>query len=274
MAEASETTPSRATRTEPIAPYLNVQMRHRIGALELNVEFKLTKQWTILFGPSGSGKTTILRVLTGLVRPDEAVIECTAAPGSSRSVKILFNDTRTNRHLASYKRGIGFAPQQARLFPHMSVIDNLGYGVKTPPHGGTGDRLANLHSILEIMRIAPLAKKYPSNLSGGEAQRANLARALATALAIPSLSCNLFLFDEPFAGLETGLRDELIADLRGWLSKAGVPVLSVTHDVAEAFQLGAEVIKIAEGRVVEQGPVESVLAEERVRLLRQLDNPG
>jgi molybdate transport system ATP-binding protein len=253
---------SRATSTEPIAPYLNVQMRHRIGALELDVDFKLDKPWTILFGPSGSGKTTILRVLTGLVSPDEALIECTAASGRPRSAKILFNDTRTKRHLAPCERGIGFAPQQASLFPHMSVMENVGYGIKIPPHGEPENRRAYLNSILETLR-----------LSGGEAQRANLARALATKLAVPSLSCNLFLFDEPFTGLEAGLRDELISDLREWLSQAGIPVLSVTHDVAEAFQLGAEVIKLAEGRVVAQGPVEVVLAEERKRLLAQLGEP-
>jgi molybdate transport system ATP-binding protein len=97
-----------------------------------------------------------------------------------------------------------------------------------------------------------------------------VAVARAAASAITVTSGGLLLLDEPFAGLHLPLRDELLEDLRGWLAANKTPVLSVTHDVGEAFQLGAEVIKFSDGRVVEQGPVEAVLAEERMRLMEQL----
>jgi molybdate transport system ATP-binding protein len=114
--------------------------------------------------------------------------------------------------------------------------------------------------------------RMPAELSGGEAQKAAVARAVASAAI--GLERNVLLLDEPFNGLDLRVRDELLIRLRDWLAVWKIPVLSVTHDVAEAFQLGAEVIKLAEGRVVAQGPVEVVLAEERARLLAQLNGAG
>ena len=124
---------------------------------------------------------------------------------------------------------------------------------------------ADREEILALFRLTHLRDKLPDALSGGEAQRVNLARA-----ATWTMEDGLLLLDEPFNGMDVVLRDEIICDMQGWLAKRNVCVLSVTHDVAEAFQLGAEVIKIADGKVVAQGPVEVVLAEERERLLRQL----
>ena len=118
--------------------------------------------------------------------------------------------------------------------------------------------------LLDLLRIAALADKLPRALSGGEAQRVNLARAAAAA-------STLLLLDEPFTGLDPALRSELIHDLRAWAGDRNLSVLSVTHDVAEAFQLNAEVIQLAEGRVIQQGPAATVLAEERARLLAQLN---
>jgi molybdate transport system ATP-binding protein len=106
-------------------------------------------------------------------------------------------------------------------------------------------------------------------LSGGERQRVAIARAATAAVSLGEGS--VLLLDEPFTGQDVRLRDELIEELRGWLVLMERPVLSVTHDVGETFQLGTEVIKIAEGRVVQQGPVAQVLAEERERLLEQLN---
>jgi ABC-type sulfate/molybdate transport systems ATPase subunit len=103
----------------------------------------------------------------------------------------------------------------------------------------------------------------PAQLSGGEAQRVNLARAVA---ARP----RLLLLDEPFTGLDLALRSGLIEHLLGWQQQTGVPILSVTHDVAEVFQLGAEVIQLRDGRVAAQGPVAEVLATDRERLLAEL----
>jgi molybdate transport system ATP-binding protein len=266
LAETSETPLAQTAQSTLASVLLRVTMRHQIGALEVDVDFRLDKPWTILFGPSGSGKTTILRAIAGLIHPDRAVIQHSSA--SVRDSSVLFEDSTTRVHLAAYRRGIGFAPQQPSLFPHMTVVGNVMFGVEAVTQEETA-RKELVESILTLLRISPLTRKYPEQLSGGEAQRVNLARALATALG----PCRLFLLDEPFTGIESTLRDEIIGDVTDWLNRRQIPVLSVTHDVAEAFQLGAEVIKIAEGKVVEQGPVEVVLAEERARLLRQL-NPS
>lgn len=215
------------------SPRLGVEIRHRVGALAIDVAFELTKPWTLLFGPSGSGKTTILRAITGLVKIEEGVV----APRAHK---------------------IPFAPQSPSLFPHWSVTDNLTMRYKQSGH-------ADIEDISTIFRLAHLRKKLPHALSGGEAQRVNLARAVTW-----TNRGGLLLLDEPFTGMDVALRDEIIHDMRAWLAERNVGVLSVTHDVAEAFQLGAEVIKIADGKVVAQGPVEVVLAEERGRLLKQL----
>ena len=118
--------------------------------------------------------------------------------------------------------------------------------------------------LLNDFDLADKEDNLPAQLSGGEAQRLNLARALAAPRS------RMLLLDEPFSGMDGARRERILPYIRNKAARDSVPVLSVTHDVAEAFQLGAEVIKLAEGRVVEQGPVEVVLAQERARLLVQL----
>lgn len=157
----------------------------------------------------------------------------------------------------AHARKIPFAPQAACLFPHKTIFENVLYGM-----AGGGNEM---RAMLSLFRIAELADQYPAELSGGELQRVNLARAVAA-----TTENGLLLLDEPFTGLDLGLRSEMVEDLLRWACERGLCVLSVTHDVAEAFQLGAEVIKLKDGRVANQGPVEEVLREERTRLLAQL----
>jgi molybdate transport system ATP-binding protein len=235
---------------DPAAPHLSVQLRHRIGALQIDVAFQLTQPWTILFGPSGSGKTTILRAIAGLIRPGQARIT------TDQSFTLV--DTETGVFLPPHKRTIPLASQQPSLFPHMTVRENLNYGKRSSAEA----------DLLSEFLIAHLADKRPAQLSGGEAQRATFARAIA------ATGSRLLLLDEPFTGLNLNLRDDLIANLLAWQKKHHTPVLSVTHDIAEAFQLNAEVIKLSEGRIVAQGPAATVLAEERARLLAQLTQPA
>jgi molybdate transport system ATP-binding protein len=234
---------------EPAPAHLSVQLRHRIGALQIDVAFQLTQPWTILFGPSGSGKTTILRAIAGLLRPDHARI---AADQS-----LTLADTEAGVFLPPHMRLIPLAPRQPSLFPHMTIRENLNYGKRSSAEA----------DLLSDFRIAHIADKRPANLSGGEAQRVTLARTIA------ATGCRLLLLDEPFTGLDLNLRDDLIANLLAWQQQHRTPILSVTHDIAEAFQLNAEVIKLSEGRITAQGPAATVLAEERARLLTQL-NPA
>jgi molybdate transport system ATP-binding protein len=120
--------------------------------------------------------------------------------------------------------------------------------------------------------LKEFADRTPDQLSGGEQRRALVARAVIAAITFDGgPEKPLLLLDEPFSGLDIAARDRLLVELSGWLRRWNIPVLSVTHDLGEAFQMNAEVIKIAEGRVIQQGPVAAVLAEERKRLLEQLN---
>ena len=243
-------------------PYLEVQFRHRVGVLALDVAFALREPWSVLFGPSGSGKTTVLRTVAGFVRPREGRLVLRVPER-----EFVMTDTARGICLKPHQRRVRTAGQGAPLFPHLTIRQNLAFGA-----GGWSDGVktaAIVEESIERFRLQELAEKLPSTLSGGERHRVAIGRAAAAAMSVEE-GC-LLLLDEPFTGQDVALRDELIEELRGWLTSTRIPVLSVTHDVGEAFQLGAEVIKIADGRVVQQGPVAEVLAEERERLLDQLN---
>jgi molybdate transport system ATP-binding protein len=251
-------------------PQVDVDLRHRIGTLNVDVRFSLTQPWTILFGPSGSGKTTILRAIAGLVHPTSAKIVTTVVDFQGQEQNRWLIDTQEWHFVECHKRHIPLAAQRASLFPHMTVRQQIGYGMRLMAKN-PDDEDSELEScdektqeIFSLFRIVHLADKLPRALSGGEAQCVSMARAAASA-------SRLLLLDEPFSGLDMALASEIMQDLQPWAAKRNLCVLSVTHDVAEAFQLGAEVIKLAEGRVMEQGPVEVVLAEERAGLLQQLN---
>jgi molybdate transport system ATP-binding protein len=238
---------------------LTVQIEHWLGGMPLNAKFSLNRPWTVLFGPSGSGKTTILRSIAGFVRPDSGRIVS--------GTQILFDST-AKVFVRPYRRPVRSAGQTIRLFPHMTVRWNLVYG-----NGWTSKPAEAMGLAEELMAsfgLTGIADRMPDRLSGGEQRRALVARAVVAAITFDSPEKPLLLMDEPFSGLDIVARDELLVELRTWLSRWKIPVLSVTHDVGEAFQLGAEVIKIADGRVVQQGPVSEVLTEERARLLDQL----
>jgi molybdate transport system ATP-binding protein len=253
---------------DPQTPQLAVRLRHEGGNFAIDVDFHVSAPWTVLFGPSGSGKTTILRVIAGLLRPDVANITYSSNaiwPPNQVAPPVVYADSASGVWVPSHQRGMRLAPQAATLFPHLNVTQNLLFGAGLVRDSSEAkQRDEYVANMLDRFRITHLADKMPNALSGGEAQRVNLARA------VTALSTRWLLLDEAFTGLDVSLRDELLAELLGWQSEFKTPVISVTHDVAEAFQLGAEVIKIADGRVVAQGPVEVVLAEERKRLLAQL----
>lgn len=245
--------------TSPSACLLTVQIEHRLGALPLDAKFSLMQPWTVLFGPSGSGKTTILRSIAGFVKPDSGQI-------ASRR-EVLF-DSAAKVFVAPYRRPVRSTGQTARLFPHKTVRWNLVYGngwISKP-----ADAMGIAEELMSSFGLKGFADRMPGRLSGGEQRRALLARAVVAAITFDGLERPLLLLDEPFSGLDIAARDDLLVELSAWLTRWKIPVLSVTHDLGEAFQLNAEVIKIAEGRVVQQGPVAEVLAEERERLLKQL----
>lgn len=243
----------------PASAILDVKLDHSVGTLTLNANFSLTKPWSVLFGPSGSGKTTLLRAIAGFVEPNSGRI--------ARGDTALF-DSASRLSQPPHLRPIRSAAQTARLFPHKNVQWNILYGSgwATKPQ----DAADIAQQTMSLFRIQDLTNRMPGDLSGGERQRASVARAVVSAITFPGPGTSLLLLDEPFSGLDAALRDELLTELREWLQRWKVPVLSVTHDIGEAFQLNAEVLKLAEGHIIEQGPAETVLAPERTRLLTSL----
>lgn len=180
---------------------------------------------TALLGPSGSGKTTILRCLAGLERP---------AAGSIRAGGAVWFDSARRLFLTPQQRDIGFLFQDYALFPHLSVADNLGYGLRgLDPK----TRLERIDELLERFHLTLLRDRRPREISGGQQQRTALARALAR-------KPRLLLLDEPLSALDSALRREMRGELDALLDSLDIPVLLVTHDEEEAEALADEVVQL------------------------------
>ena len=220
-------------------------MRHRVGALQLEAAFEVRAPWTVLFGPSGSGKSTLLRILAGLVKPDL---------GAVTMLGRMVNQSAAGLFVPAHLRPVRWSGQQTALFPRLTVRENLALGCGGKASGSPD----GVRGALSHFRLEPMSEARPHELSGGQQQRVAVVRAACTAHG------RLLLLDEPFTGLDAGVREELIGQLGAWLG--ATPVISVTHDVGEALLLGAEVIRLGRGRVMAQGPAREVLGPERERL--------
>jgi ABC-type sulfate/molybdate transport systems ATPase subunit len=226
---------------------LTANLEYRRGDFTLHAEFELRAQWTVLFGASGAGKTTLLRMLAGLAQPSS---------GSIRLGRNQLLDTGRNISAPPGSRGIGFVPQQAALFPHLTVRENIAFGL----HQWTRDaRRTRTEELLRLFEIEALGDRKPRHLSGGERQRVMLAQALAP-------RPDLLLLDEPFNALDASTRAAVIEKLRS----AAVPVLYVSHDLADAWQINADALLLESGRIAAQGETRTVLALQREQLLNQL----
>ena len=217
----------------------------------LEADFKATPGFTILFGPSGAGKTTLLDCVAGLSKPDSGRI----AIGDS----ILF-DAAQHVNLAVERRHVGYVFQNLALFPHLTVEKNVRYGLT---HLSASERSDRTSAILQAFRIAHLASRYPSEISGGESQRAALARTLITDPAA-------LLLDEPLAALDFATKSKIIDDLRQWNQTHRIPILYVTHSREEVFALGERVLILDAGRIVAQGTPHEVIAAPQQETVAQL----
>ncbi len=194
---------------------------------------------TVLFGPSGSGKTTVLRLLAGLERPDAGRITCGGT---------AWADAEKGRHLPPQARNLGFLSQAYDLFPHLSLAANLAYGL-----GGlsAAARTARVAELVALLGLEGLEDRHPAQLSGGQRQRAALGRTLARR---PSL----LLLDEPLSALDRPAQLRLRQELRQVLRRLEVPTVLVTHDRAEALQLGDRLVVMDGGRVCQEGEIQRV----------------
>jgi len=206
----------------------------------LDVSFLAESGVTILFGASGSGKTTILRCVAGLAQPDGGRI----AIGD----RMLFDGDSGVRVPVPHRR-IGYVFQQLALFPHLTVADNIGYGLAGMPRA---ERRARVAEAAESFRIANLLERRPRQISGGEQQRTALARALVT-------NPDALLLDEPLSALDYAIQLHIMDDLRRWNRERRIPILYVTHSHREAFALGERLIALEQGRILASGSPHEVL---------------
>lgn len=203
----------------------DVRVSKQLGERRLERSFAVGEGLTVLFGPSGSGKTSILNMIAGLLRPDRGTIRLGDA--------ILF-DSDANVDLPPEKRGIGYVFQDARLFPHRRVRANLLYGYRlTPPQ----QRWMDLDEAVSFLGIGHLLDRWPRSLSGGEAQRVAIGRALLA-------GARALLMDEPLGSLDQARRLEIMTVIERIRDEIRVPILYVTHDRSEADRLASETIEL------------------------------
>jgi molybdate transport system ATP-binding protein len=213
---------------------LSIHVARELAHFSLDVQVDCPHIVTAVFGPSGSGKTTLLNLVAGLLRPDRGAI--------SIDGELLFSAAQ-GIDLPPERRRVGYVFQDDLLFPHLTVRQNLRYGYDLLPSGA---RRFKVDRIVDLLELQPLLDRRPGLLSGGERQRVALGRAI---LASP----RLLLMDEPLASLDQGLKDRIIPYLRHIRSDLSVPILYVSHSVAEILQLTGQVIVLRQGRVLACG---------------------
>ncbi len=221
------------------------------GTFALDVCFGAPAGITILFGASGAGKTTVLDCISGIATPDSGKI--------SLGNRVLFDQSQ-RIDLPVAKRRAGYVLQSLALFPHMTVEQNVEYGLAHVPSVEKNERVT---SMLRAFRISHLAARKAGEISGGESQRTALARTLVT-------DPEVLLLDEPLAALDAPTKAHIIDDLRDWNRSHRIPIVYVTHSREEVFALGDRVIVLEGGRVVAEGTPHEVMTAPAQQTVAQL----
>ncbi|MBN9270571.1 MAG: molybdenum ABC transporter ATP-binding protein, partial [Mesorhizobium sp.] len=219
---------------------LLVDIAHRQGSFGIEARFESAGRLTALFGPSGSGKTTLINMIAGLVRPRTGRIVVDG--------RVLV-DSEAGIFVPRHKRRIGMVFQDARLFPHMSVASNLRYGRWFTP---AAERYADMKAVVELLGIGQLLDRRPAKLSGGEKQRVAIGRAL---LASPKL----LLMDEPLASLDEARKAEIMPYIERLRDETKIPIVYVSHSIAEVARLASDVVMLAQGKVAAFGPTTEIM---------------
>ena len=240
----------------------------RVAALKRRHGFTLQAEFAAptpgivaLFGRSGCGKTTLVNVISGLLAPDQGCIQLDDA---------VLTDTRAGISVPVERRRIGYVFQDARLFPHFSVLGNLRYGWKRSLRHAAARAHAHaitLEEVVGLLGLAPLLDRRPHQLSGGERQRVGLGRAL---LSQP----RLLLLDEPLASLDVARREEVLPYLEALRDRLAIPMVYVSHQFEEVLQLATHVVLMEAGRVVAQGTLTEVSLRPELRAIVGPDSVG
>ena len=221
-----------------------IQMRLKLGysGFALDVDLQLPGRGvTALYGHSGSGKTTCLRCIAGLERADQGFIQVNDE---------VWQDSDNRIFVAPHKRALGYVFQEASLFPHLSVLANLEFGLKRIPRP---QRRVDMTHATELLGISHLLDRHPQHLSGGERQRVGIARALLT-------SPKLLLMDEPLAALDAQRKGEILPYLQRLHDELDIPVLYVSHSQDEVARLADHIVLLSNGKALASGPIGQTLA--------------
>ena len=224
---------------------LAVDIRHDFGGFSLDAKFDAPRGITALFGRSGSGKTSIVRSIAGLIKPVEGII---------RVDDRVLQNTSSQTYVPAHLRRMGYVFQDARLFPHKSVRSNLMYGAQFAK-GRTA--AVGLDDVVELLGLGALLDRHPRTLSGGEAQRVAIGRALLSAP-------EMILADEPLASLDEARKAEILPYFEALRDETQIPILYVSHSVSEVARLATTVVVLKDGRVIAQGDAATVLGDARV----------
>ncbi len=215
---------------------LRVDVAKQLGEFAIEASFASEGRVTGLFGASGAGKTSLVNMIAGLLRPDRGTISIDGE---------TLDDTSAQLHVAVYRRRIGYVFQDARLFPHLDVRNNLDYGRRM---NRLAEDAALWRRVTELLDIGDLLDRRPGKLSGGERQRVALGRAL---LSQP----RLLLLDEPLGSLDEERKEDILPYLVRLRDEAKVPMVYVSHDAAELRQLATQIVMLKRGRVTALGDV-------------------
>lgn len=219
---------------------LAIDITHRQGGFLLDARFEVERGLIALFGRSGSGKTSLINIIAGLIRPQR---------GRVAVDDVVLVDTSSGVFVPRHRRRIGYVFQEGRLFPHLTVRQNLLYGRWFAP---PADRRDDLDHVIELLGIGALLERRPGRLSGGEKQRVAIGRAL---LANP----RLLLMDEPLASLDESRKAEILPYIERLRDESRTPIIYVSHSIAEVARLASTVVLLAEGRVAALGPTSEIM---------------
>ncbi len=221
---------------------LRLDIKQSLGGFTLNAQMNAGAGTTVVFGRSGSGKTSLINAIAGVEVPDTGRI--------SLADRVLFDRSKAI-NMPVHQRRIGYVFQDARLFPHLNVAQNLEFGSRyamSPPSRDESDK------VIDMLGIESLLQRRPAALSGGEKQRVSLGRALLSAP-------DLLLLDEPLAALDQSRKEEILPYLERLRAQGGPPMIYVTHDMSEIVRLADALVIMRDGRCVAQGLAEDVLAD-------------
>ena len=221
---------------------IEVRLQLQYSGFALDVDLHLPGRGvTALYGHSGSGKTTCLRCIAGLERAEEGFVQINDE---------VWQDSRKGLFVPPHKRALGYVFQEASLFPHLSVLANLEFGLKRIPRQ---QRRVEMSHATELLGIGHLLDRHPQHLSGGERQRIGIARALLT-------SPSLLLMDEPLAALDSKRKSEILPYLERLHDELEIPVLYVSHAQDEVARLADHIVLLSDGKALASGPIGETLA--------------